>query len=198
MAVCQRHVGRHWHAREGGRHLMGYKPRVMQRYQNTRTHVNKQKLKRELTMIPAQCGVSLAMSEGLMANMRKATTVTATPNSSWSRATSRGKRQNLHLWPSSGSGLSSLFLLLLSLSKEPFFSSIAATFVWLSLLDSHRCSVWGGWACLPSASLPFTPPPAKAPSYYKPCLPAIWKQKKHWTNMENIWTGFLKRLRCHI
>lgn len=108
---------------------MGYKPRVMQRYQNTRTHVNKQKLKRELTMIPAQCGVSLAMSEGLMANMRKATTVTATPNSSWSRATSRGKRQNLHLWPSSGSGLSSLFLLLLSLSKEPFFSSIAATFV---------------------------------------------------------------------
>lgn len=107
---------------------MGYKPRVMQRYQNTQTYVTKQKLKRELTMIPAQCGVSLAMSEGLMANMRKATTVTATPNSSWSSAMSRGKRQNLHLWPSSGSGLSSLFLLLLSLSKDSFFS-IAATFV---------------------------------------------------------------------
>lgn len=106
---------------------MGYKLRVMQRYRNTCKHVNKQKLKRELTMIPAQCGVSLARSEGLMANMRKATTVTATPNSSWSRATSRGKRQNLHLWRSSGSGLSPLFLLLFSLSAEPFFSSIAAT-----------------------------------------------------------------------
>lgn len=107
---------------------MGYKLRVMQRYQNTCKHVNKQKPKRELTMIPAQCGVSLARSEGLIASMRKATTVTATPNSSWSSATDRGKRQNLHLWPSSGSGLSSLFLLLLSLSEEPFFSPIAATF----------------------------------------------------------------------
>ncbi|TNN57409.1 hypothetical protein EYF80_032378 [Liparis tanakae] len=45
----------------------------------------------------AQYGVSLASSEGLMADMRKATTVTANPNSSWSRATSSGKRQTLHL-----------------------------------------------------------------------------------------------------
>lgn len=128
MAICQRHVGRHRHAREGGQQLMGYKLRVMQRCRSTCKHVNKQKLKRELTMIPAQCGVSLARSEGLTASMRKATTVTATPNSSWSSATSRGKRQKLHLWLSSASRLSSLFLLLLSLSAEPFFSPIAATF----------------------------------------------------------------------
>lgn len=70
-------------------------------------------------MIPAQCGVSLAGSDGLTPNMRTATTVTATPSSSWSRATSRGKRHTLHLWPSSGAGLPPLSLPSF-LSDEPF------------------------------------------------------------------------------
>lgn len=130
---------------------MGYKLRGMQSYRNTCKHVNQQKLKRELTMMPAQCGVSLARSEGLIASMRKATTVTATPSSSWSRATSSGKPQNLHFGVASASGLSSLFLLLPSLSEEPFFSPIAATFFRLSLLDSDRCSVLGGGACPPAS-----------------------------------------------
>lgn len=183
--------------------------RLMQKYENTCKHVNMQQrsgwkwsLRIELTMIPAQCGVSLARSEGLMANMRKATAVTATPNSSWNRATSRGKRQILHLWPSSDSGLSSLFLFLLGVSEETFCPfSISATFWTLSLLcavDSHCWSVWSGQARLQSASLPFTSTPAKASSNHKAWSAAIWKQRKLWTNMENIWTGFLKQLQCHI
>lgn len=75
----------------------------------------------ELTMIPAQCGVSLVNSEGLMANIRKATTVTATPNSSCSRAMNSGKQQPLHFLRSPPSGLSSLLFLPSFLSVEPFW-----------------------------------------------------------------------------
>lgn len=119
----------------------------------------------ELTMIPAQCGVSLSESEGLMANIRKATTVTATPNSSWNRATSRGKRQTLHFLLSSGPGLSSLFFCP-SLSEEPFrpcpiFTSSVVTVFSFSLLSSSCCSVWAGWACPLSASLPLPSPPCR-------------------------------------
>lgn len=94
-----------------------------------------------LTMIPAQCGASLARSEGLTANIRKATAVTATPNSSWSRATSRGKRQTLHLWPSSGAGLSSLFFWPSFSSEEHFCPfSMSPTF---SVLSTLTVTVFG-------------------------------------------------------
>lgn len=118
-------------------------------------------------MIPAQCGVSLARSEGLMANMRKATAVTATPSSSCSRATSRGKRHTLHLWPSSGAGLSSLFL-----SEEPFcpcpMSPPVSTLSSLPVLSSFDCCrAWGGRACLLSAYSAF---PFPFPSLPRPPL----------------------------
>lgn len=116
-------------------------------------------------MIPAQCGVSLAKSEGLIANIRKATAVTATPNSSWSRATSRGKRQTLHLWPSSGVGLSSLFFLPSFLSDESLcpcpislsaftFSSCLATQLLPFAVYEPACSL----PLFPSLPYPSLPP----------------------------------------
>lgn len=68
-----------------------------------------------------------------------------------------------------------------------FLNSFPSRCSWLSLLK-----------CLESASLPFTSTPAKASSNHKAWSAAIWKQRKLWTNMENIWTGFLKQLQCHI
>lgn len=134
-------------------------------------------------MIPAQCGVSLARSEGLMANMRKATAVMATPNSSWSRATSRGKRQTLHLLPSSGAGLSSLLFLPSFLSEEPFcpcpISPPFSTLFSLSVLLTLTVAVFGvdePVCCLPRS--PSLPLPAQASSHHKPCSVAIWKQRR--------------------
>lgn len=46
-----------------------------------------------LTIIPAQCGVSLTSNEEQFTAMMKATVVMDTPRVSWSRATKRGKRQ---------------------------------------------------------------------------------------------------------
>lgn len=132
-------------------------------------------------MIPAQCGVSRAVSEGLMASMRKATAVTATPSSSCSRATSRGNRHTLHLLPFSGVGLSSLFFSLCFLSEEPFrpcpiFPRAFALFPCLSSrLFSSSFSL--GWTCLsvasllPPCSLPLPSPPC--PDFTKPSSAAI-------------------------
>lgn len=116
----------------------------------------------ELTIIPAQCGVSLVRSEGLMATMRKATAMTATPNSSWSRATSRGKRQPLHLLLSSGAGLSSLLFMPSFLSEEAFcpcpISPLAFTLCCpLSVLSTFSVAMFGvdqsARCLLPVASL---------------------------------------------
>lgn len=110
-------------------------------------------------MIPAQCGVSLARSEGLMANIRKATAVTATPNSSWSRATSRGKRQALHFLPSSDVGLSSRFFLPSFLSEEPFcpcpISPPVFTLFPLSVLSTFYCLGWTSLSAVCLSPLPF-------------------------------------------
>lgn len=133
-------------------------------------------------MIPAQCGVSLVRSEGLMAIIRKATAVTATPNSSWNRATSRGKRQPLHFLRSSGCGLSSLFFLPSFLSKEPLcpcpISSPVFTLFSLSVLSTFTVAVFG--ADEPACRLPLSlslPLPAEASSHHKPSSVAIWKQR---------------------
>lgn len=130
----------------------------------------------ELTMIPAQCGVSLVRSEGLMATMRKATATTATPSSSWSRATSRGKRQPLHLLLSSGTGLSSLLFMPSFLSEEAFcpcpISPLAFTLCCpLSVLStfsvamfgvdqSARCLLPAACCLLPLSPLSFPSPPS--------------------------------------
>lgn len=121
----------------------------------------------QLTMIPAQCGVSLAKSEGLIANIRKATAVTATPNSSWSRAMSRGKRQTLHLWPSSGVGLSSLFFLPSFLSEESFCVCLISlsAFTFFSCV-STRLLLFGVYE--PACGLPpFPSLPLPALSHHK-------------------------------
>lgn len=133
----------------------------------------------ELTMIPAQCGVSRAMSEGLMANIRKATTVTAAPNSSWSRATSRGKRQTRHLRLSSGAGLSSLFFFFSSLSEEPFCPCPISPLCSRSVRSTFTVAVFGvdKPACRLSLSTSL-PLPAKASSHHKHSSSAIWKQRR--------------------
>lgn len=153
--------------------------------------------KTALTMIPAQCGVSLARSEGLMASIRKATTVTATPRSSCDRATSRGKRHTLHLRSSSAAALSS-FLFPPSLCSEESFLPMSPN-LYLSVLSTFFGTV------RKRPSLAAGSPSASRPHLLFPSLPrphltiaAIWKQRRRWTNMENIWNGFLERLRCHI
>lgn len=131
----------------------------------------------ELTMIPAQCGVSLAKSEGLMAAMRKATAATATPKSSCSRATSRGKRKTLHFLPSSCAGLSSLILLPFFSSKEPFCPfPIFSSCLPLSLCLSSRLSLLKVWRVSLACRLPLTLSlPSLQPAVTKPQLDCYLK-----------------------
>lgn len=125
--------------------------------------------KMALTMIPAQCGVSLVRSEGLMANIRKATAVTATPNSSCSMATSKGKRQTLHLWLSIGSGLSSLIFLPSFLPEEPFCPCPISPFSsnYFPTLSLRLLLYCFGWLSLPACRLPLPP---RFPSLLRPPL----------------------------
>lgn len=61
--------------------------------------------------------------------------------------------------------------------------------------------LWGGRvSLLPPCSLPAPSPSRLLPALTLPSPAQLLfeNREKLWTNMENIWTGFLQQLRCHI
>ena len=131
-------------------------------------------------------------SEGLMANMRKATAATATPSSSWSRATSSGKQQPLHLLLCPGSGLPSLLFLASFFSVEPFCPISPPVFSLLSpplSLSTWTIAVFrvDEPACLPAVCLLPRPLPAEASSHHKPAARLLFGNRE---GSELIWKTF--------
>lgn len=93
-----------------------------------------------LTMIPAQDGVSLTSKDGLMAAIRKASTVTETPKASCTKASSNGKRHPQHLGGASSS------------SSAPL-----AAGPWLCCFCLPMAAAAAAWS-LPGCSLPCSVP----------------------------------------